>query len=235
VRKMSRVTRGSRACVQDSNLPSQFRISARRCSELSNLPLAEGITGLALSAPPLSQPLLTSHQSDIVAVLRLLPRRTKRVYMDKIPDSVTTFLRGRRIAVAGVSRNPSQAANAVFNKLRRAGYEACAINPRATEVEGARCYSDVGAVPGQLDGVVIVTPPEISVQIVRQCRDHGVRQVWFHRSFGNGSVSEEAVRECDARGIACIVGGCPLMFCAPVDFGHRCMRWWLQRQDRVPR
>jgi hypothetical protein len=25
------------------------------------------------------------------------------------------------------------------------------------------------------------------------------------------------------------------MFCEPVDFGHKCMRWWLQRRGRVPR
>jgi hypothetical protein len=24
------------------------------------------------------------------------------------------------------------------------------------------------------------------------------------------------------------------MFCDPVDVGHKCMRWWLQRQGRVP-
>ena len=87
----------------------------------------------------------------------------------------------------------------------------------------------------QLDGVVIATAPDITAQIVRQCGEHGVRRVWFHRSFGAGSVSEEAVRECRARHIDCIVGGCPLMFCDPVDFGHRCMRWWLQRQGPFPK
>ena len=155
--------------------------------------------------------------------------------MVKTPDCVTTFLRGRRFAVAGVSRHPNQAANAVFRKLRGAGYEVFPINPRTSEAENVRCYSDVGSVPGQLDGVVIATAPDVSLQIVRQCGDHGVCRVWFHRSFGNGSVSEEAVRGCDARGIDCIVGGCPLMFCDPVDFGHKCMRWWLQRQGRVPK
>ena len=155
--------------------------------------------------------------------------------MAKTPESVATFLRGRRIAVAGVSRQPGQAANAVFRKLRTAGYEVFPINPNASEVEGARCYDAVGAVPGQLDGVVIATASDVAIEIVRQCGDHGVRRVWFHRSFGNGSVSEEAVRECAARGINCIVGGCPLMFCEPVDAGHRCMRWWLQRQGRVPK
>ncbi len=151
------------------------------------------------------------------------------------PKQVATFLQGKRFAVAGVSRQPGQAANAVFRKLKSAGYEVYPINPKASEVEGATCYRDVGGVRGQLDGVVIATAPDVSAQIVRQCGEHGVRRVWLHRSFGNGSVSDEAVRECHARGIDCIVGGCPLMFCEPVDFGHRCMRWWLQRQGRVPR
>ncbi len=155
--------------------------------------------------------------------------------MVEAPGPVATFLRGRRIAVAGVSRQPSQAANAVFRKLRTAGYEVFPVNPNASDVEGARCYGAVGAVPVQLDGVVIATAPDVSAEIVRQCSDHGVRRVWFHRSFGTGSVSKAAVQECDARGIDCIVGGCPLMFCEPVDAGHRCMRWWLQRQGRVPK
>ena len=155
--------------------------------------------------------------------------------MVKTPESVVAFLRGRRIAVAGVSRQSNQAANAVFRKLRGSGYEVFPINPNVSEVEGAKCYRDVAAVPVQLDGVVIATSPDVSVQIVRQCSDRGVRRVWFHRSFGNGSVSDEAVRECDAHGVDCIVGGCPLMFCNPVDFGHKCMRWWLQRKGRVPK
>jgi hypothetical protein len=62
-----------------------------------------------------------------------------------------------------------------------------------------------------------------------------VKRVWFHRSFGDGSVSEEAVSECERLGIESIVGGCPLMFCDPVDIGHKCMRWWFQRSGRVPR
>lgn len=155
--------------------------------------------------------------------------------MVKIPDTVAEFLRGRRIAVAGVSRQSTQAANAVFRKLRDSGYEVFPINPKSPQVEGVTCYPEIGAVPVQLDGVVIATSPDVSVQVVRDCSDHGVRRVWFHRSFGSGSVSDEAVRECDARSIDCIVGGCPLMFCEPVDFGHKCMRWWLQRQGRVPR
>ncbi len=133
--------------------------------------------------------------------------------MVNIPAPIAEFLRGKRIAVAGVSREPAQAANAVYRKLRDSGYEVFPINPKAAEVEGARCYPDVGSIPGPIDGVVVATHPDVSIELVRQCSEHGVARVWFHRSFGEGSVSEAAIRECEARSIQCIVGGCPLMYC----------------------
>ena len=155
--------------------------------------------------------------------------------MVNVPEPVAEFLRGKRIAVAGVSREAGQAANAVYRKLRDAGYEARPVNPNASEVEGVQCYPDLRSIPGSLDGVVVATHPAVSVELVRQCSESGVARVWFHRSFGQGSVSEAAIRECEVRGVQCIVGGCPLMYCAPVDLGHRPMRWWLGRQGRVPR
>lgn len=154
--------------------------------------------------------------------------------MVRMPESVAEFLKGRRIAVAGVSRGGSSAANPVFRKLRASGYEVFAVNPKAAEVEGVRCYPDLASIPGDLDGVVVATHPDASAAVVKQAAERGVRRVWFHRSFGQGSVSSEAVQECARSGIACIVGGCPLMYCQPVDFGHRCMRAWLGWRGRLP-
>ena len=154
--------------------------------------------------------------------------------MPKMPTSVAAFLAGKRFAVAGVSRQPQQAANAIFRKLRNAGFEVLPVNPNAGEVEGVRCYPDLVSIPGAIDGVVIAAPPAAGPSIVRHCAEKGVRQVWFHRSFGSGSVSEEAVRECEALGIEAIIGGCPLMYCEPVDTGHRCIRSWLRLFGRVP-
>ena len=154
--------------------------------------------------------------------------------MAKRPESVKAFLSGRRFAVAGVSRDGKQAANAIYRKLRASGYDAVPVNPAAREVEGAACYPDLRSVPGAVDGVVVATPPGTALDVVRQARERGVSHVWFHRSFGEGSVSDEAVSQCRAAGINCIVGGCPLMYCEPVGLAHRCMRWWLGRSGRVP-
>ena len=155
--------------------------------------------------------------------------------MATMPASVSEFLSGKRFAVAGVSRQSGQPANAIFGKLRDSGFEVFPVNPKAAEVEGVRCYPDLSSVPGPIDGVVVATHPRVAPNVVRQCAEKGVRQVWFHRSFGEGSVSDEAVRECDALSIKCIVGGCPLMYCDPVDPAHRCFRWLLGMGGRVPR
>ena len=154
--------------------------------------------------------------------------------MPTMPASVAAFLSGKRFAVAGVSRQSGQAANAVYQKLIKSGYQVFPVNPNAQLVEGAACYPNLASVPGNLDGVVIATHPAKARDIVRQCADKGVKRVWFHRSFGEGSVAEDAIAECKARGIECIVGGCPLMYCAPVDFGHACMRFLLRANGRVP-
>jgi hypothetical protein len=53
----------------------------------------------------------------------------------------------------------------------------------------------------------------------------GISRVWLHRSFGQGSVSDPAVVFCRDNNINVIPSGCPMMFCEPVDFGHKCMRW----------
>jgi len=152
----------------------------------------------------------------------------------KLPKSVAAFLAGKRFAVAGVSRQPNKFANAIYRRLRDNGFEVLAVNPNATEVEGAPCYPDIVSIPGQLDGVVVATPAGAALAIVRQCIDKGVRHVWFHRAFGNGSMSDDAVKACKDHGIAVVEGGCPMMYCEPVDAAHRCFGWWLGLIGRGP-
>lgn len=154
--------------------------------------------------------------------------------MAKVPARVSEFLSLRRIAVAGVSRDSQQPANLIYRKLKTAAHEVFAVNPNATQVEGGPCYPDLRSIPQPIDGVVITTHPSVTVRVVRECLELGIRRLWLHRSFGQGSVSDEAIRVCKEAGIDCIVGGCPMMYCEPVDFGHRCMKWLLKLNNRVP-
>jgi uncharacterized protein len=154
--------------------------------------------------------------------------------MPSLQHAVDDFLAQRRIAVAGVSRQPGQAANAIFRKLRTAGYDVFAVNPGATEVEGGPCFPDLASIPEPVDAVVAVTPPAGTEEVVRQCVKLGIGRLWIHGGMGPTSVSAAAVAEARAAGMTVIPGACPMMFVAPVDPFHKCLRGFRRMRGRLP-
>ena len=153
-----------------------------------------------------------------------------------VTEAASEFLANKRIAVTGVSRTPeNHGSNVVYKRLRDRGYEVFAINPNTDEVEGDRCYHDLKSVPGGVEAVVIGTAPATAEATMRECADLGIKQVWMHRSFGAGSVSDAATEYGRQHGITVIDGGCPLMFDPTADLGHKAMRFVFTRTGKVPK
>ncbi|MFQ6116252.1 MAG: CoA-binding protein [bacterium] len=157
--------------------------------------------------------------------------------MKPIDRKVKTFLSLDRIAVAGITHTQESVANNIYHRLKNSGHTVFPVNPHMDTFEGKPCFPDVKTIPHGVEGVVIVTRPEITEKIVSQCAEAGVHMVWMHRSLGfmgEGSVSETAVEFCKENGIEVIAGACPMMFCEPVDFGHKCFRWILRISGKMP-
>jgi predicted CoA-binding protein len=151
---------------------------------------------------------------------------------------VHLFLAQKRIAVAGVSRDNSHhpAANLIYRRLKTTGHDVFPVNPHMQTFEGKRCYPDLKSIPGGVDGVMIITRPETTEQIVRECDAAGVHCVWMHQSMGKkaSSVSPAAVEYCRQHDISVIAGACPMMYGDGVDLGHKCMRLILRLTGGLP-
>lgn len=153
--------------------------------------------------------------------------------MSNFNELANEFLSQKRIAVAGVSREKNQTANGIYRTLRDRGYEVFAVNPNADTVEDAPCYPNMQAIPEGVDGAIIVTNPEISSQVARDCVAAGVPRVWMHNNtFMPSSVSDEGTAFCRENGVTVIDGGCPMMF---IDPFHKCMKWVLGAMGRLPK
>src|SRR5690242_5782020 len=125
---------------------------------------------------------------------------------------VQDFLAQKRIAIAGVSREKSHhpVGNLIYERLKTTGHDVFPVNPNMHTFEGDPCYPDLKSIPGGVDGVVIITRPETTERIVRDCSDAGVRRVWIHQSIAKGSsVSPAAVDYCHQHDISVIAGACP--------------------------
>ena len=155
--------------------------------------------------------------------------------MATIDSLVKDFLAQKRIAVTGVTRTREDAANLAYRKFKKAGYQVFAVNPNTAEFDGDPCYPDLRTLPEPVDAVFIVNRPEISLQIVHQCVELGIRLVWLHCSMGTNarfapalsSSSPEILALCNENGIAVIPGACPNMFFQP-DPAHAVMRGFLR-------
>ena len=158
---------------------------------------------------------------------------------ETLQSKVKDFYALKRIAVAGVSRDNSRhpVGNLIYHRLKSTGHEVFGVNPWMETFEGEPCYPDVGSIPGGVEGVVVITRPEATEQIVKQCGEAGVNRVWMHQSFAasSGSVSPAAVEYCKEHGISVIAGACPMMYGPGADFGHTCMRWILGVTGGLPK
>src|SRR5436189_4469437 len=124
-----------------------------------------------------------------------------------LETKVHDFLAQKRIAVAGVSRDKRNhpAGNLIYQRLKKSGHDVFPVNPHMQTFEGDRCYPDLKSIPGGVDGVMIITRPDVTERIVQDCAEAKVRRVWMHQSLGNGSsVSPAAVEYCRQHDISVI-------------------------------
>jgi len=135
--------------------------------------------------------------------------------------TIEDFLSQKRLAIVGVSRDPQDFTRKVFNEFQKRGYEVFPVNPKTSEIDGAKCYPRLQEIVPTVDGALLMTVPGVTDKIVRDCKEAGIPRVWMHRGEGIGAVSESAIFYCQEQAIEVIAGFCPFMFLPNTGFFHR--------------
>ena len=130
-----------------------------------------------------------------------------------VQQKIESFLAEGPYAVVGASTDRDKYGNKVLRCYQQHGREVHPINPKAAEVEGLKAYASLAEVPTKLKGVSIITPPAVTVQVVREAAALGIPRVWMQP----GAESPEAVRAAEELGLEVIAGG-P---CLLVVLGYR--------------
>lgn len=105
---------------------------------------------------------------------------------------VSDFLRAASFAVAGASRDRSKYGNRVFRALLESGRSTLPINPAGGFVEEHPAYASFSELPWVPEALSVVTPPEVSRQIVAQAIAAGVRHIWFQPGAEDSTASQLA-------------------------------------------
>ena len=110
----------------------------------------------------------------------------------EVKDIREAFLNSTTFAVSGASTQREKYGNIIYRALRDSGRNVYPINPRAEEVEGQVAYPDLLSLPVVPQAVSIVTPPEVTRDVVKQAIAIGVKTVWMQPGAQDRQASEAA-------------------------------------------
>jgi len=147
-------------------------------------------------------------------------------------DKAREFLALKRIALVGISRNEKDFSRSIYRELVRRGYDVVGVSPALKELEGRPCHARIQDVQPPPEVALLLTSPERTELVVRDCLEAGVRRVWMHRGVGPGAVSPKAVAFCAANGIEVAAGVCPFMALPGGAWPHRLHAFFRHRALR---
>lgn len=99
----------------------------------------------------------------------------------------------RRIAVVGLSKDPSKAARRVPSYMAAKGYEVIPVNPNADRILGKTAVPSLDDVTEPVDMVLVFRPPKHAAQVIRKAAARPERPViWLQEGIRADDEANEA-------------------------------------------
>jgi len=128
-------------------------------------------------------------------------------------DKIDSFLSAPIFGVVGASSDHRKFGNKVLRCYLMHGKKAIPVNPKEATIEGIPCVASVDDLPPEATSISVITPPNITVQVVAAAIQKGIRNIWLQP----GAESSAAIHLCEQAGINIIADGS----CVLVVLGFR--------------
>lgn len=151
-----------------------------------------------------------------------------------VRERIDDFLRQKRVAVVGVSRNPRHFSRSMLGEFRRRGYDAIAVSRHAAELPLQPSFSRLQDVTPPADAALLMTRPEMAESVLHDCAQAGIRRVWIYGITGK-AAGASFTEFCARNGIDLISGFCPHMFFPQAGFPHRLHAFFMKLIGSYPR
>lgn len=132
-------------------------------------------------------------------------------------NQIQKFMAPKKLAIAGVSRNPKKFGGSIFTELKNKGFDLYPINPNADEIQGVKCYKSVADLPADVKHLHIVTRKNETAAVVAEAVKKGMEMIWIQQS----SDTPEAIKIAEDAKIQLISHKCIMMFSEPVNSVHK--------------
>jgi acyl-CoA synthetase (NDP forming) len=118
--------------------------------------------------------------------------------MQKRPDSISTLLTPRSIALVGASDDVTRIGGRPLRYLRESGYQGAIypVNPKRETVQGVKSYKSVKDLPEAPDVAILAVPASGTLEAVRECAELGIKAVTiFSAGFAETGDAGRAIQD----------------------------------------
>ncbi len=119
-------------------------------------------------------------------------------------EDLARVLRGKTIAVVGLSSDPEKISHRVADYLVRHGYDVIPVNPFHETIMGRPSYPSVRHIPVPVDIVNVFRRPEEVEPVVEDAIAAGAQSVWMQLQV----VNEAAYRRAREAGLCAVMNRC---------------------------
>lgn len=99
-----------------------------------------------------------------------------------------------RLAIVGLSDDPSRPSRLVTRYLMNHGREVVPVNPNHDELLGQPCYPNLVSIPEPPALAVVFRKPEDAPSVVRDAVQAGVRGIWLQQGI-TSRIAREIARD----------------------------------------
>ncbi|MGA7878870.1 MAG: acetate--CoA ligase family protein [Desulfoferrobacter sp.] len=120
------------------------------------------------------------------------------------------------VAVVGASTTPGKVGHDIFSNILKGGYSGTLypVNPHARSVLSVRAYPSVNEIPDELDLAIIILPPKLALESVKESVRKGVRGIVIvsagFREVGKegAEIEQKIVSVCREAGVRLVGPNC---------------------------
>lgn len=120
------------------------------------------------------------------------------------PSDIAAILDMKKIAVVGLSSNPSRPSHDVARYMQARGYKIMPVNPVESEVLGEQAYATLLDLPEPPDVVDIFRRSEFVSEVVDEAIKVGAKAVWMQLDV----IDWEAAKRAREAGLVVVVDRC---------------------------
>ncbi len=131
--------------------------------------------------------------------------------------AIEQFFEARKIAIAGVSRDPKKMGYTVYKELKQKGYQVYPINPYTDQVDGEACFHSVTSLPLDVRNLLVITPKKQTLQVVKDALEKGIDHLWIQQT----SETPEVLEYLKDKPLNLVIKECILMWTEPVTSIHK--------------